>query len=333
MLAGLLLAVSTAASPAPAVPVTVENFRRAESDMYFRAEVKRGAFGKFVFNRELTPVDKQSVIRPNRDTLYGVAVFDLEASPVTISLPDPGDRFQSIQVINEDHYTQLVAYGEGVHTLLRDTVATRYAIAAVRILVDPAIPGDFEKAHALQDAIQVRQFKSGAFEVPSWDPVSQKKIRNALLTLGATLSDTRHMFGKKEEVDSARHLIGTALAWGGNPDKDAVYLTVTPPTNDGTTVHRLTVRAVPVEGFWSISVYNAQGYFQKNPFNAYSLNNLTAQRGTDGAIVVRFGGCDGKIPNCLPIMPHWNYTVRLYEPRPDILNGKWTFPEAIPVAK
>jgi hypothetical protein len=30
-------------------------------------------------------------------------------------------------------------------------------------------------------------------------------------------------------------------------------------------------------------------------------------------------------PNCLPIMPGWNYTVRLYRPRAEILNGKWTF--------
>jgi hypothetical protein len=46
------------------------------------------------------------------------------------------------------------------------------------------------------------------------------------------------------------------------------------------------------------------------------------------SITVQFGGCDGKIPNCLPIMPGWNYTVRLYRPRPEILNGTWKFPEA-----
>ena len=41
---------------------------------------------------------------------------------------------------------------------------------------------------------------------------------------------------------------------------------------------------------------------------------------------IQFGGCDGKIPNCLPIMKGWNYTVRLYRPRAEILNGKWKFP-------
>jgi hypothetical protein len=29
-------------------------------------------------------------------------------------------------------------------------------------------------------------------------------------------------------------------------------------------------------------------------------------------------------------MPGWNYMVRLYRPRTEILNGKWTFPQAQP---
>jgi hypothetical protein len=90
-------------------------------------------------------------------------------------------------------------------------------------------------------------------------------------------------------------------------------------------------KGTPVDGFWSISLYNAKGYFEKNPYNIYALNNITASKETDGSIEVQFGGCDGKIPNCLPIMPGWNYMVRLYRPRPEILSGKWKFPDAEPV--
>jgi len=87
---------------------------------------------------------------------------------------------------------------------------------------------------------------------------------------------------------------------------------------------------VPVDAFWSISVYNKEGHFQKNPFDAYTLNNTTAKKGADGAVVVQFGGCDGKFPNCLPIMSGWNYIVRLYRPRAEILNGTSKFPDAQP---
>jgi hypothetical protein len=128
------------------------------------------------------------------------------------------------------------------------------------------------------------------------------------------------------------HLIGTAAGWGGNPDNDATYLSITPAKNDGTTIYKLSVKDVPVEAFWSISVYNAEGYFVKNQYDAYSLNNITAKKSADGSIAIQFGGCDGKIPNCLPVMPGWNYTVRLYRPRAEILNGVWKFPDAQPVS-
>ena len=74
-----------------------------------------------------------------------------------------------------------------------------------------------------------------------------------------------------------RHLIGSAVAWGGNPEGEALYLNVTPAHNDGKTIYKLTVKDVPVEGFWSISVYDDKGHFVANPQNAYSLNNLTAK--------------------------------------------------------
>ena len=91
------------------------------------------------------------------------------------------------------------------------------------------------------------------------------------------------------------------------------------------------MKDVPVDGFWSISVYDGKGYFAPNPENAYSLNNLTAKAGDDGSFAIQFGGCDGKIANCLPVPPGWNYLVRLYRPKPEVLNGAWTFPEPQPV--
>ncbi|MET4739587.1 hypothetical protein ABIF73_003726 [Bradyrhizobium japonicum] len=239
-----------------------------------------------------------------------------------------------MQVINEDHYViGKVEYGAGSYTLDRNKAGTRYVLVALRTLVDPNDPKDVEKVHALQDAIKVSQKAPGKFEIPSWDAASQKKVRDALLVLSSTTAGFKNAFGAKGQVDPIRHLIATAAGWGGNPDKDATYLSVTPEKNDGNTVYKLTVPGnVPVDGFWSISLYNGEGYFEKNPYNAYSLNNLTATKSADGSTTVQFGGCDGKIPNCLPIMKGWNYTVRLYRPRPEILNGKWKFPEPKPVS-
>jgi hypothetical protein len=316
----------------PAVPVTADNFARAETDMYFGMLIKRGGLGRFDPLRALHSIEGAGV-RPNRDTLYSEGVFDLDAGPVTITLPDAGERFLSLMVIDEDHYVPEVAYDAGAHTYTREKVGTRYLFAAVRILVDPANPQDVAEVHALQDAIKLEQPGGpGSFEVPHWDPVSQKKVRDALLALSSTLPDLRRAGGRRDRVDPVRHLIATASGWGLNPDEAAIYLNVTPAQNDGATVYRLTVPGdVPVDGFWSISVYDAAGHFVQNALDAYTLNSITATKGADGSVAVQFGGCDGATANCLPIPAGWNYMVRLYRPRPEILDGSWTFPEAQPV--
>jgi hypothetical protein len=322
----------TPASPAgDAGPVTVDNFTRAESDLYFGSMVKDGAFGKFLHRREPAAIDNQTVIRLNRDTLYSSAVFDLEIAPVTITMPDAGKRFMSLMVINEDHYVPKVTYAVGAHTFTKEKIGTRYMVAAIRTFVNPIDPADIKQVHALQDAIKVNQEKLGNFEASNWDQVSQKKVRDALLVLGSTMPDFKKAFGTKGEVDPVRHLIGTAVGWGGNPDKDAFYLNVTPPKNDGMTAYKVVVKDVPVDAFWSISVYNAKGYFEPNKENAYSLNNVTAKKSADGSVAVQFGGKPDGTTNWLPITPGWNYTVRLYRPRAEILNGTWKFPEVQPV--
>jgi hypothetical protein len=311
-------------------PVTADNFIRAETDMHFGLVVKKGGFGKFKHHRELMPVDNQTVVRGNRDTVSSSAVFDLAAGPVTITLPDAGKRFRSLVVIDEDQYVSAVVHDAGCYTFSREQIGTRYVLIGMRILIDPANSQDVRQVHALQDAIEVSQKSPGRFEVPAWDQSTQKKVRDALLVLGATLPDLKGAFGVRGQVDPVRHLIGTAMEWGSNSEKDAVCLSVTPSRNDGSTIYRLNVKEVPVDGFWSISVYNAQGYFQPNKYDAYTLNSTTAMKADDGSIAVQFGGWDGKTANCLPIVKGWNYVVRLYRPRAEILNGDWSFPHAQP---
>ena len=82
------------------------NFVRAESDLNFGRIVKDGGFGKFNHRREPASIENQTVPRLNRDTLNSAAVFDLDAGPVTITLPNPGKRFMSMQVIDEDQYAR-----------------------------------------------------------------------------------------------------------------------------------------------------------------------------------------------------------------------------------
>ena len=104
-----------------------------------------------------------------------------------------------------------------------------------------------------------------------------RRSARALIALRETSPTLAHVRGGAD-VDPVRHLIGAAIAWGGNPERAAIYLNVTPSQTDGETVHELRVAEVPVDAFWSISVYNADGYFEPNERDADTLNNPNATR-------------------------------------------------------
>jgi hypothetical protein len=328
-LAGLLATVTTSLAIAQtiAVPVSPDTFVHAETDVTMAAYAKEGALGKFMHGRTPASIEDQKIVRMNRDTLYSFGIFDLDAGPVTLTLPETGKRYMMAQVIDQDHYTHDINYTPGPKTYVRGGIGTRYMIVIIRTLANPGDGADLKQVHALQDAIKVGQASPGELKIPNWDAASQEKVRGALKVLGTTLPDSDRMFGSKQEVDPVRHLIGAAVGWGGNPNSAAMYLSGQPKNDDGTHIEKLTVKDVPVDGFWSISVYNAAGFFEKNALNAYSLNNLTAKPGADGSVTVQFGGCEGTTPNCLPITKGWNYTVRFYRPRKELMHGTWKFPE------
>jgi len=307
-----------------AIRVDVDNFARAETDRMFAGlQAQAGGINRFHHNRVPAPVDHQPVIRMNRDTLYSMALVDL-ASAATLTVPDAGRRYLSVMVVNQDHYINRVFHGAGTYPLTQEGFDTRYVVVLGRTLMDPADQADVAAANAVQDGLALTAASADPFAMPDYDEATQTQVRDALLELGRTMTSVEHAFGRKEDVDPIRHLVGTAVGWGGLPDAEAKYANVDPGLPVGE--YRIRVTDVPVDAFWSISVYNAAGFFEPNDRDAYSVNSITGVRDADGAITVHLGG-DGS-PNCIPIAEGWNYIVRLYRPRPEILNGTWTFPVA-----
>ncbi len=309
--------------------VNADNFVRAESDrMLASISAQAGGVNVLAHFRVPTPLDEQSVIRMNRDTLYSFAVVDLQGG-ATLTVPPSGDRYVSVMVVNQDHYINRIFHDAGDHDLSMEEFDTRYVLVAARVFVDPADPADITAANQVQDGIAVRVESAEPFTSPDYDEDSFTAVREAVLELVRFSTDYDGAFGTKEEVDPVRHLLGTAGGWGGLPTSEAKYINVDPglPVGD----YCITVRDVPVDAFWSISLYNSDGFFEANDRNANSVNNVTATPNPDGSITVHLGGCGDDRPNCLPLMDGWKYIVRLYKPRSEIFDGTWTFPEVEPI--
>lgn len=309
--------------------VNVDNFARAETSRMFAAIVgQAGGTGQWLHNRTPTPLDNQPVIRQNRDTLYSTVLVDASQG-ATLTIPDSGDRYLSVMVVTEDHFIPLVLHDPGEHRLSADELGSRYVLLAARILVDPDDEADLAAVNALQDGFALDAASAEPYVMPEWDEATLTETRQALLTLARGLGGFAGAFGRHDEVDPVHHLVGTAAGWGGLPTSEAFYVNVEPRLPVGE--YALTVGDVPVDAFWSVTVYNADGYLE-DAGGLVSVNSVTADRDADGTVTVNFGGPDDGRPNRLGIMDGWNYVVRLYRPRAEVVDGSWSFPEAKPVA-
>jgi len=328
VVAGLMMLGQTALAE-DVVKVTADTYVRAETDYQVKTYVENlGCFGKFIHGRKPYDVNNQTTVRANRDTLYSFGVFDL-TSPVTITLPDPKDRYQSLMAISQDH-SITAYYSPKTVTLTKDMIGTRYVFLGIRTFMDPNDEADLQAAYKLQDQVVVKQADVGKFEVPNWDKEGIETLRTAINVLSATIPDSSTFFGEKDQLDPIHHMMGAAVGWGGLPREDALYTVVYPPKNDGKTAYTLTLKDVPVDAFWSVTLYDADGWMPINEYNAYAFNSVTSKRNDDGSVTIHFGG-DSKQPNYFPLVKDWNYQLRQYRPRKEVLEGKWKVPEPVEV--
>ena len=306
-------------------PVTVKTFVRAETD----AAIKKvygvtGGFGKLFHHRNLIPIDKQPVIRMNRDVLYSSVVLDL-SKPVTITMPESNGRYQSLHIINQDGYSY-AKVKPGKYKFTQEEIGTKYAYIIIRTFIDSRDPKDIALANKLQDAITVEGGGNGPLDLPNWNMEQLKIAGDALNTLAKLGLSNVGAFGTRDEVDPITHLVMSKSGWGGLPTKNTIGLLGTVDNNDGTP-YSVTVKDVPVDAFWSIIVYNADGFIPENELKSYSYNNVTSKPNKDGSITINFGGCEDGRVNCIPVSEGWNYLIRMYEPRQEALDGTWEFPE------
>jgi hypothetical protein len=177
----------------------------------------------------------------------------------------------------------------------------------------------------------VEQASPGSFEIPDWDLRSYRRIDDAFRVLYYTMNDWSNAFGDVDQVDPVKYYVASASGWTGVPEpNEALILQGAPSQNDGKTAHTLTVRDVPVDGFWSVTVYDRDLRVVKNAYDAYIVNSVTAEPNEDGSVTIHFGG-DPDQPNFISTPEGWRYLVRLYGTRAAIVDGSFQFPKPQPL--
>jgi len=310
------------------VPVHLKNINTVETHMQLEQYQKAaGGINQFKHAREMVPIDKQTTIAMNRDTFYSLGVVNLDR-PVTITLPETHGRYMALQIIDEAHYTPFMIHGAGKHEITKESVGSRYAFVMIRTFVNPNDPKDVEKVHRLQDAIKIEGGGTEPFKRPNYDIKTYKALFADIQKLIKYWNgDTRGAMGKKGEVNELIHTVATIAGWGLNPPYEAMYEVVNGDFFPNK-LYRIDIPAkVPVKAFWSISIYNKKGFFEKNDMDAYTANSVTTTKNDDGTTTIYLGACKGK-QNCLPLPKDGAYYQwRMYQPEQVIVDGKWAFPK------
>ena len=245
-----------------AIEVNVDNYARAE----VASQVDRflgfgAAVNGWTHIRTPTPLDQQSVIRMNRDTLYSVAVVDAAAG-AAVTLPDAGGRYS-----RSWSWTR-TATSPGCSTIRGSSHWRPTRSVGDSPYSSPASWSTPPSPRTWPRSTGSRTCWSSTPRPPGRGRRAVRRGQlpgdeEAAVGARAGLHDSRRTFGSRDSVDPVRFLIGTAGGFGGLPEEEAYYAIRATPLPVGR--YELRVVDVPVDGFWSVSVYNRDGYFDENP--------------------------------------------------------------------
>jgi hypothetical protein len=314
--------------PEGGVKVTPDTYIRAETDRQF-AEIARmaGAVNRFYHFRSPTPLDKQNVVRMNRDTLYSMGVVDTSKG-ATITVPKlPKGRYASVYLVDNDHYTPLVIYTAGTHELPKDT---KYLGLGIRIQVfNPKDRDEVALVNKLQDRFVIKANSADPLPRFKWDSESLKALTAQYEKDSAQYSSWKGMQGPRGKVDEKTRHIAAAAAWGLFPEWDATYLNYS-GGHDPKDCHKATYKVPENKAFWSITVYGNDG-FMKSENNIVNSSNVKLN--ADGTATVYFGSKElcGRVTNRLDVTEGWNFLMRIYRPGASVLDGSYKLPRAEPI--
>ncbi len=279
--------------------VTEATYPSAESARQYLQEQSAVGVNNFNHRRVLTPTDKQTVVRMNRDTYYSFGVVDVSQG-ATLTLPEiPEGKYLSGMIITQDHRIYPMFYGAGDHELT--THIGDHVFVVIRL--DATFP--VEEANAIQDQLRITANSAKPFTAEPVDEASFREVEAALKAKmpGIARRDgtgalTGCFTSPNDESDKLRsqekYEVCSAIGWGGAQLIDNIYeLSPAYPTD---VCHQATFEDPENKAFWSVTVYNAAGFMFSDFAN---ISSDTATPNDDGTYTVSFG-CGPDAINNIP---------------------------------
>lgn len=268
---------------------------------------------KLLHKRELTPTDNQPVVRMNRDTYYSMAVVDVSKG-ATITMPEiPEGKYMSVQAVTEDHRIQEIHYGAGTFNLSTHTGSHLYLV----IRLDATFTQ--EEAKKYQDQMLINADSNNNFSAKPVNQASFNAVEDALKAQMPTITKrdgVNALTGMFTDVGdntftNEKYQVGAAIGWGGAQVIDNIYeVSGNYPSN---TCYQATFEDPENEAFWSITVYDKNGFMFNDRAN---VSSNTAKENKDGTYTVSFG-CGVDAPNNIEVANEsnmFNLGIRHYMP-------------------
>ena len=303
--------------------VTAADYPTAESSRQFLEKQSAVGVNNFLHLRELTPTDKQTVVRMNRDTYYSLAVVDVSKG-ATLTLPEvPEGKYLSAQIVTENHRPYPMFYGAGDHELTTHTGNHVFVIVRLDATFSQ------EEANAIQDQMRITANSANPFKAEPVDEASFREVEealkarmldiverdgvNALVGCFTSPNDASNELFTQEKYEAC-----AAVGWGGAQIVDNIYeLSGAYPAD---VCHQATFEDPGNAAFWSVTVYNGEGFMFNDVANASSD---TATPNDDGTFTVSFG-CGPDAPNNIPTANEsgvFTLTMRHYRPSQRVIDG------------
>jgi len=297
--------------------VNMENVVRAETAKYLAAETIISGPNKFRHERNGIDLDNQTVIRSNFDAIYSYAVYDVSGG-LKITVPEY-DLYQIVQVLDENSVTIGVVYpGETKEFTKEDLSYGDHVYLFMRTRPRTYDEKGMEEMRKRQDAVVVEAGSANPYvsEV-KYDVASFNKLRGELIKRAITEGVIEEGFVDDiEDIKPPQYQLINTAGWAGLPAKHAYYFVVLPGDEGAKNGEHSSVTFAKPDlqydraAYWSITIYNEQGWVVTDPFN---INSTKAVPNEDGTITLNFNGGEDAINN-IKVPKNWNALFRCYLP-------------------